>query len=116
MWFVFVEAGGRRSFEVGQSTRSEFVGAGIRDLGRSLELWQHPLGTFDPETNMHLAQFILHDMESILANWEAFVATLLPAATGMTSLALRDDAQRILEAVAKDLATPQTREAQSEKS
>jgi signal transduction histidine kinase len=34
----------------------------------------------------------------------------------MTSLALRDHAQPILEAVAKDLSTAQTREAQSEKS
>ncbi|MFN2533383.1 MAG: sensor histidine kinase, partial [Pyrinomonadaceae bacterium] len=33
----------------------------------------------------------------------------------MTSLALRDHAQQILEAVAKDLSTPQTRKAQSEK-
>jgi signal transduction histidine kinase len=65
---------------------------------------------------MRLAEFILQDMESILAEWEAFAATLLPAAAGMTSLALRDHAQHILEAVAKDLTTTQTREAQSEKS
>jgi signal transduction histidine kinase len=65
---------------------------------------------------MRLAEFILQDMEAILADWEAFAATLLPAAAGMTSLALRDHAQHILEAVAKDLASPQTREAQSEKS
>src|SRR6185503_8211858 len=55
-------------------------------------------------------------MEAILADWEAFAATLLPAAAGMTSLALRDHAQHILEAVAKDLTTNQTRETQSEKS
>jgi hypothetical protein len=48
--------------------------------------------------------------------WEAFAATLLPGAAGMTPLALRDHAQPILEAVAKDLRTPQSREAQSEKS
>jgi signal transduction histidine kinase len=65
---------------------------------------------------MRLAHFILRDMEAILAEWEAFAATLLPAATGMTSLALRDHARQILEAVAKDLSTPQTKEAQSEKS
>lgn len=65
---------------------------------------------------MRLAEFILHDMEAILAEWEAFAATLLPAAAGMTSLALRDHARAILEAVAKDLCTPQTRKAQSEKS
>lgn len=65
---------------------------------------------------MRLAEFILHHMEAILAEWEAFAGTLLPGAAGMTSLALRDHAQHILEAVARDLATPQTREAQSEKS
>ena len=65
---------------------------------------------------MRLAEFILRDTETILAEWEAFAATLLPAASGMTSLALRDHAKPILEAVAKDLATPQTKEAQSEKS
>jgi hypothetical protein len=65
---------------------------------------------------MRLAEFILHDMETILAEWEAFAATLLPGASGMTSLALRDHAQPILEAVARDLATPQTRDEQAEKS
>jgi len=31
---------------------------------------------------MRLAKFILQDMEAILAEWEAFAATLLPAAEG----------------------------------
>lgn len=65
---------------------------------------------------MRLAEFILHDMEAILAQWEEFAATLLPAAANLNSLALRDHAQHILEAVAKDLSSPQAREAQSEKS
>lgn len=65
---------------------------------------------------MRLAEFKLRDMETILAEWEAFAATLLPAAAGMTPRALRDHAQQILAAVAKDLTTTQTREAQSEKS
>ncbi|CAB3802952.1 sensor histidine kinase [Pararobbsia alpina] len=65
---------------------------------------------------MRLADFILRDMESILAQWEAFAGTLLPAAAHMRSLALRDHAEQILEAVAKDLSTPQTREAQTAKS
>jgi signal transduction histidine kinase len=65
---------------------------------------------------MRLPEFILHDMQDILAEWEAFAATLLPAATGMTPLALRDHAQQILEAVAADLGGPQTREEQAEKS
>jgi len=65
---------------------------------------------------MRLAEFILNRMESILVEWEAFAGTLLPAARGMTPLALRDHAHSILEAIAKDLTTPQTREAQSQKS
>lgn len=65
---------------------------------------------------MRFGEFILRDMAPILAEWEAFATTQLPAAEGMTSLALRDHAQQILEAVAKDLTTVQTREAQSEKS
>lgn len=65
---------------------------------------------------MRLTEFIRHNMEAILTEWEAFAATLLPAAADMTQLALRDHARQILEAVAKDLTTLQTREQQSEKS
>lgn len=65
---------------------------------------------------MRLADFIVRNNEAILAEWETFAASLLPAASGMTSLALRDHAKQILEAVTKDIATPQTKDAQSEKS
>ncbi|UDM49104.1 sensor histidine kinase [Cupriavidus sp. MP-37] len=65
---------------------------------------------------MRLADFILRDMSRILTEWEAFAATQLPAARHMDSLALRNHAVHILRAVAKDLATPQTRHAQREKS
>ena len=65
---------------------------------------------------MRLAEFILQDMEAILVEWEAFAAGLLPGAAGMTPLALRDHAQYILEAVAKDLTTSQSRAAQTAKS
>lgn len=65
---------------------------------------------------MRLSDFILHDMDAIVAEWEVFAATLLPAAAGMTQLALRDHAREILQAVAKDIASPQTREEQAEKS
>lgn len=65
---------------------------------------------------MRLADFIVRDMESILAKWEAFAATCLPAAASMASLELRDHAQQILEAVAADLSAPQSREAQAAKS
>ncbi len=65
---------------------------------------------------MRLADFIVRNMEPILVQWEAFAATLLPAARNMNSLGLRDHAREILTAVAKDIATPQTRQAQYEKS
>src|SRR6185437_3678600 len=65
---------------------------------------------------MRLSEFILRDMEAILAQWEAFAATQLPAAANMNSLALRDHAQEILRAVATDLLSPQTEEAQAGKS
>lgn len=66
--------------------------------------------------DMRLADFIVRNMESILVQWEAFAATLLPAARGMDSFALRDHSRQILEAVAKDIGTPQTRDEQHEKS
>ena len=65
---------------------------------------------------MRLAPFILHDMERILSQWQAFAATLTPAAESMSPLQLRDHARSILEAVAKDLSTLQTKEAQAAKS
>jgi signal transduction histidine kinase len=65
---------------------------------------------------MRLSEFILRDMETILIQWEEFASAQLPAAANMGSLALRDDAKQILEAVAKDLTTLQSREAESEKS
>ncbi|TXC88885.1 sensor histidine kinase [Paraburkholderia azotifigens] len=65
---------------------------------------------------MRLAEFIVQDMEPILAQWEAFAATLLPAAAPMDPLALRDHAHQILQAVARDISTPQTKDEQREKS
>ncbi|CDY79107.1 sensor histidine kinase [Caballeronia glathei] len=65
---------------------------------------------------MRLADFILRDMEPILAQWEAFAATLMPAAANMGASGLRNHAQQILRAVAQDLRNSQTREAQRDKS
>jgi signal transduction histidine kinase len=65
---------------------------------------------------MRLSDFILGEMDAIVAQWQAFAATRLPAAASMTPLALRDHAREILEAVASDLRSSQTREAQSAKS
>jgi signal transduction histidine kinase len=65
---------------------------------------------------MRLADFILRNMERILEQWEEFASTLLPAAGGLDSPALRDHAQQILMAIVEDLRTSQTREEQWEKS
>jgi signal transduction histidine kinase len=81
-------------------------------MANILTLGGYPFITKD----VHLADFILRDMESIIVEWEAFAGTLFPAAASMTPLALRDEAREILEAVAKDLSTPQTKRAQIDKS
>ena len=65
---------------------------------------------------MRLADFILRDMARILAAWELFATTRLPAAAQMGSSELRDHMQQILEAVAADLLTSQTPAAQAAKS
>jgi signal transduction histidine kinase len=64
---------------------------------------------------MRLASFLLHDIENILGRWDEFARTLIPAATTMGPLALRDHAREILEAIAHDLATSATAGAPSEK-
>lgn len=45
---------------------------------------------------LQLSGFISENMDEIVAEWEAFARTLLPAAATMTSLALRDHARPIL--------------------
>jgi signal transduction histidine kinase len=65
---------------------------------------------------MRLADFILRDMHAILKQWQTFASTRYPAASTMTQLELRDHAEEILLAVAKDLSTPQTPAAQMAKS
>lgn len=65
---------------------------------------------------MRLADFILTELDAITAEWEAFAATRLPAAQRMTPLALRDHAEQILRAVARDLSQPQTSAEQVAKS
>jgi signal transduction histidine kinase len=64
---------------------------------------------------MRLAQFIVAHTESILAEWEAFARTILPAAE-MDSLALRDHAADILLATARDMESVQTEAQRSDKS
>lgn len=57
---------------------------------------------------MRLADFIERRLDEILAQWESFAATRLPASSRMEALALRDHAPQILHAIAADLRTPQT--------
>lgn len=65
---------------------------------------------------MKLSKFIIENMEAILNEWESFAETILPAAQSMGSVALRDHAKQILEAIAKDIETSQTAKEQSDKS
>ena len=54
---------------------------------------------------LQLCAFIKENIEQIVAEWEAFARTLLPAAATMTPLALRDHAREILQAIAKEIAS-----------
>ena len=60
------------------------------------------------ETATSLAAFIGSNLDTILQEWERFARTLLPSAATMDSLALRDHARQILQAIAKDMVVPQT--------
>ncbi len=64
---------------------------------------------------MRLAEFILANMEPILAEWEAFARALLPGAK-MTIVALRDEAESILRATARDMQNGQSLQQQASKS
>lgn len=65
---------------------------------------------------MRLADFTVRHTAPILAQWEAFAAPVVPGAVNLDPSALRDHALEILLAVAKDLRTAQTRDAQHETS
>lgn len=63
-----------------------------------------------------LARFILGNTQQIVDEWEAFAMTLGPAARAMDSLALRDHAKPMLEAIARDIETSQSDRQQESKS
>jgi signal transduction histidine kinase len=63
-----------------------------------------------------LADFIDKERVTIVAEWEAFARTLLPAAGTMNAIALRDHADEILTAIVRDMRSRQTTEEQAEKS
>jgi signal transduction histidine kinase len=56
---------------------------------------------------MRLADFILSNLEPILAGWEVFARSLI-AGEHLNQLALRDHARQILQATARDMKSPQT--------
>jgi hypothetical protein len=64
---------------------------------------------------MRLADFILENVEPILAEWEAFARSLTPGAN-MTKLALRNAAGSILRATAQDMQMAQSLTEQASKS
>ncbi|MES2937802.1 MAG: HAMP domain-containing sensor histidine kinase [Pseudomonadota bacterium] len=63
-----------------------------------------------------LSRFITDNMEAIVREWQSFAMTMEPAASTMSALALRDHAKLILLAIAKDLESGQSAQAQSAKS
>jgi signal transduction histidine kinase len=65
---------------------------------------------------MDLAEFIDAERATIVAEWETFARTLLPAAGGLTALALRDHADEILSAIVRDMKSRQSGREQAEKS
>lgn len=65
---------------------------------------------------MRLSQFLTERVEEVLVEWDAFARTLTPAATLMTSEALRDHARQIIKAIALDIESYQTDAEQTEKS
>src|SRR5512142_1842437 len=66
-------------------------------------------------SDMRLADFILSNVEPILAEWERFARSLSPGAE-MNIEALRDHAEAILRSTARDMVSPQTARQQSNKS
>jgi signal transduction histidine kinase len=62
-----------------------------------------------------LAAFIRSNEEAIIAEWEAFARTYVPAAAQMDKTTLRDDITGLLRFIADDLHTAQTERERSEK-
>lgn len=65
---------------------------------------------------MRLSEFIGSNREPIMAEWEAFALTCEPASGTMNTAALRDHASEMLDVIARDLETAQTKGEQAEKS
>jgi signal transduction histidine kinase len=57
---------------------------------------------------MHLADFIRANEAEIIADWQKFAATLVPAAADMSPHALRNHIKQMLIFIANDIESPQT--------
>lgn len=65
---------------------------------------------------MRLSKYIMDNLECILQEWEEFAASLVPAGQEVDKILLRDHVKQMLEAIAADLAQPQTTHEETEKS
>ena len=65
---------------------------------------------------MNLSSFILQNLDAILAEWDSFARTQLPAAQSMSETDLRDHARQVLQAAAAEMDTDQNAREQAEKS
>ena len=68
---------------------------------------------------MRLAEFILANVEPILAEWEVFARGIWPKTLEQAAIdpsRLRDDAKEMLHTIVRDMASPQTVRQQSDKS
>lgn len=64
---------------------------------------------------MRLAEFIISDSAAILAEWDEFASSALPAAASMNRIQLRDHAAQLLVTIAEDLRTYQSSSDQEKK-
>ena len=65
---------------------------------------------------MRFSVFIKENLDAIVAEWEGFARTLLPAAKTLSDLTLRDHCRGILLAIVKDMETSQTEDERDAKS
>jgi signal transduction histidine kinase len=80
--------------------------------GRDLKVKDSPVA--GDRKRLHV--FIRENIEPIVSEWESFAKTLIPSATGMTPLALRDHIHQILEFITNDVTASQTARQQARKS
>jgi signal transduction histidine kinase len=68
------------------------------------------------QDKMRLSAFIRERSAEIISDWESFARSLVPAATGMSPLSLRNHIEYILEFIADDIDSAQTESEQTYKS